>query len=419
MLFSTLADIPQILVRRATPALFAIIMGTGAISVLFTIFPYTHGSKPMITLSLIIFFSNLCLFVFFFALVIAKYVHYPQKWSSLLRNPVTSLYCGCFPMGATTLINIAVLVIHTRYHVGGKGFLYFLWSMWWLDVVISFVCCWVGLHFMFTYQKHSLQSMTAMWLLPVVTLIVASSTGGVMAQALQPYSTSYALTTIVVSVFMVAVGLSLALMILTIYLLRLITYGIPPGGTVLSVFLPLGPTSQSGYAVLLIGQAFGTLFPPISGDSQFLQNFNGNSAGVVLDIVCTCIAFVLWSLATMWIIYALLAIYSGLRSSKIVFRVNFWGLIFPNCVYATLTIQLANAFDSGTLRVWGSAYAVAVFLLWMLVALRSLWEMKTFIIHHHPNSGTMDEKIDEFEQQFDRRWIPSHDSARTSITEPP
>lgn len=182
----------------------------------------------------------------------------------------------------------------------------------------------------FTYQKHSLHSMTAMWLLPVVTLIVASSTGGVMAQALQQYSASCALKTLVVSVFMVTVGLSLALMILTIYLLRLITHGIPPGGTVLSVFLPLGPTGQSGYAVLLIGQGFSTLFPPMSGDSQFLQLSKGNSAGMVLDIVCTCIAFVLWSLATMWILYALLAIYSGLRSSKIVFRVNFWGLIFPN-----------------------------------------------------------------------------------------
>ncbi|PPR07411.1 hypothetical protein CVT26_013727 [Gymnopilus dilepis] len=416
MLLSAISDLPQILVRRATPALFAIIMGTGAISVLFTIFPYTHGSSPMITLSLIIFFTNLFLFTFFSVLVIAKYVHYPQKWSSLLKNPVTSLYCGCYPMGATTLINIAVEIIHARFHIGGKGFLYFLWAMWWLDVLVSFICCWVGLHFMFTYQKHSLQSMTAMWLLPVVTLIVASSTGGVMTQALQPYSASYALLTIVVSVFMVSVGLSLALMILTIYLLRLITYGIPPGGTVLSVFLPLGPTGQSGYAALLIGQGFGTLFPPISGDSQLLQTAGGNSAGIVLDIVCTCIAFILWSLATMWIIYALLAIYSGLRSSRIVFRVNFWGLIFPNGVYATLTIQLANAFDSAILRAWGSVYAVGVFILWVSVALRSLWEMKTFVLHHHPSSGIADEKIDEFEQQFERRWIPPQDRLETMST---
>lgn len=62
-------------------------------------------------------------------------------------------------MGATTLINVAVEVIHARYHVGGKGFLYFLWAMWWLDVVISFICCWVGLHFMYVLFYLSLSSL--------------------------------------------------------------------------------------------------------------------------------------------------------------------------------------------------------------------------------------------------------------------
>lgn len=169
--------------------------------------------------------------------------------------------------------------------------------------------------------------MNAMWLLPVVTLIVASSSGGVVANALQEYSPIHAFETVTLSVFLVTVGLSLALMILTIYLLRLITHGLPPGGTVLSVFLPLGPTGQSGYAVLLIGQNYRTLFPALS-----TAKFTGDtiSAGIVVDIVCTCLSFILWSLATMWILYALLAIYTALRKSTIPFRVSFWGLIFPN-----------------------------------------------------------------------------------------
>lgn len=298
----------------------------------------------MLVISLVIFFINLSLFILFFVLVAAKYLCYPDRWAHLIRNPIVSLYAGTFPMGATTLINVAVSVIHEKYQIGGKVFLYFLWATWWLDVLIACLCTWVGVHVMcvcpvlnhttdrslqrrFTHQKHSLETMTAMWLLPVVTLIVAASTGGILANSLEKYSPKIALDTVTVSTFLVTVGFTLAFMILTIYLLRLIIHGLPPGATVLSVFLPLGPTGQAGYAILLIGQSLSTLFPAISTAST---STSSEAAGTIINIVCTSIAFVLWSLATMWIIYAVLAIQSTLRKSIITFRISFWGLVFPN-----------------------------------------------------------------------------------------
>ena len=169
--------------------------------------------------------------------------------------------------------------------------------------------------------------MTTLWLLPVVTLIVASSSGGVLWPAIQVYSQLHALQTLAISVFMVTAGLTLALMILTIYLMRLILHGLPPGTAVLSVFLPLGPTGQSGYAILLIGQNITKLLPFPSQSYTFL---NSTSTGEVVEVVCICVSFLLWSLATMWILYALLAVYSGLRQSRIAFAVSFWGLVFPN-----------------------------------------------------------------------------------------
>ena len=82
--------------------------------------------------------------------------------------------------------------------------------------------------------------MTAVWLLPVVTLIVASSTGGLLAKALIPHSTKLALLTTTFSIVMVLIGLSFALMIITVYLLRLITYGTPDVALILSSFIVLG-----------------------------------------------------------------------------------------------------------------------------------------------------------------------------------
>ncbi|KAF8804691.1 C4-dicarboxylate transporter/malic acid transport protein [Phlegmacium glaucopus] len=352
-------------------------MGTGAISNLFFAFPFGTGAQPMIVISLIMFFLNLFLFCSFFIILGLKYICYPDRWSSMLRNPVDSLYAGCFPMGATTIISIAVDVINRRLNYGGKSFLYFIWAIWWLDVFASFACCWVGVHAMITRQEHSLDAMTTMWLLPVVTLIVGSSSGGILCRALQVHSQLHALQTLAVSVFMVTVGLALALMILTVYLLRLIIHGLPRGTTILSVFLPLGPTGQSGYAILLIGENSKKLLPFPSQSDDFL---NATSTGAIVEVMCICASFLLWSLATMWILYALLGVYSGLRQSRIAFRLSFWGLVFPNGVYANLSIQLGIIFDSKAFRVFGSFYAVCTLLIWLSVAIRSLLELKNFYL---------------------------------------
>ncbi|KAJ2922719.1 hypothetical protein H1R20_g14347, partial [Candolleomyces eurysporus] len=286
---------------KAHPALFAVIMGTGSVSNLLHVFPYGKGSNGLMIASLAFFFLNLILFCIFFFLALAKYVMHPDRWKAVIDSPVTSPYLGTFPMGLTTLLNVAVDVINIHFEFGGKGFLYFIWVVWWLDVIISALCCWVGVHAMMINQKHSLDTMSARWLLPVVTLIVASSSGGVLAPAIQKYSTYHCLITTVASVFLVAVGLTLALMVLTIYFARLIIHNIPPGHGVLSVFLPLGPTGQAGFAILLQGLTFKTILPySHSGSSEFLGS---STVGDFLYLACISIAFILWSLATMWMIF--------------------------------------------------------------------------------------------------------------------
>ena len=103
-------------------------------------------------ISLIVFFFNLFLFCSFFIILGLRYIYYPDRWSTLLQKP-TSLYTGYFPIGAATLINVAVMVINQQLNYGGKSFLYFIWAIWWLDVFLSFVCCWVGVHTMYVSAR--------------------------------------------------------------------------------------------------------------------------------------------------------------------------------------------------------------------------------------------------------------------------
>ncbi|KAI8972220.1 voltage-dependent anion channel [Trametes punicea] len=356
-------------IRHFTPAWFAAIMGTGSISILFNNSPYTKDSTAIVVLTYIFFFLNLALFIIFNALTIARYVIFPDIWPLMIHHPVQSLFIGTYPMGAATLLNIAVGFFYEKYGFGGKGFLYTMWGLWWLDVILSIGCAFELVHIMKTRHEHSLNRMTANWLLPVVTLIVISSTGGVLAAPLLEFSPSHSLLTLTVSLVLVSMGLGLAMMILTMYLLRLIIHGVPQSINILSVFIPLGPMGQGGYSILLLGQGFRAVLPLNYGDSHVLRQSN---VGDIIAVICLAAALVLWSLATMWMIYAVLAVIEVLQQTRIPFKQTFWGLIFPNGVYANLTIQLYRTIDAPFFRVWGAVYSIVTLILWTLVFLRTL-----------------------------------------------
>lgn len=116
-------------------------MGTGVVSIIFHSYPYGTPSNAMNILSLIFFFLDLILFVLFLSMSVARYALFPGSWRDMLRHPVQSLYLGCFPMGAATLINVGLGTVNQHFAVGDTKFLYALWAFWWLDSLVSFLCC--------------------------------------------------------------------------------------------------------------------------------------------------------------------------------------------------------------------------------------------------------------------------------------
>ncbi len=50
-------------------------------------------------------------------------------------------------------------------------------KLWYLDVLLAVLVAWIVPFCMFSRQQHTLPSMTAMWLLPIVAAEVAASSG--------------------------------------------------------------------------------------------------------------------------------------------------------------------------------------------------------------------------------------------------
>lgn len=78
----------------------------------------------------------------------------------MLQHPVQSLFLGTFPMGFSTIVNMFTLVCVPKW---GGITPQLAWAMWWIDVVVSLMCCF-GLPFQMYASRsidHFTQSLTS------------------------------------------------------------------------------------------------------------------------------------------------------------------------------------------------------------------------------------------------------------------
>lgn len=179
-----------------------------------------------------------------------------------------------------------------------------------------------------TRHHHAFSTISPLWLLPVVTLIVCSSTGQLIAAELMKTSPPHALLTMGMSMVMLFIGLTLAFMIMTLYISRIIIEGFPSIDLIISSFVLLGPCGQGAYSFLIAGQNFQNVLP-------WGGNVLGmNPTGQIINVVCLIAAFFVWCIGMWWLVMALLAIGNVLLNGhRIPFKLAFWGLVFPNVRY--------------------------------------------------------------------------------------
>ncbi|KAG9119780.1 Plasma membrane sulfite pump involved in sulfite metabolism [Ceratobasidium sp. 392] len=297
-----------------------------------------------------------------------RYIKYPETIRLMYVHPVQSLYLGCFTMGFATIIN-ASLNVHQGYGLGGRPLLYCLWALWWFDSALSLMIYFLMLYTMITRHNHSIKALSAVWLLPAVTPIVPATTGALLARAILPYSVHHGTITLFFSGGLLFLGLGLTFMILPLYMLRLITEGLPPNTLITSKFIPVGPCGQAGAAFVIIGQVIADMAERQTNKQGLLS---ASQPWLLLGVFC---GFFLWTFGIWWILLSVVAIFETFKSNRPKFAVGFWGMVFPLGVYTFLTLQLALVFDSTFFRVVGTILTVGVFALWSTLAVTTVFEI--------------------------------------------
>jgi len=289
-------------------------------------------------------------------------------------------------MGLATIVNMVVFVCVPAW---GPWAIQFAWALWWIDVVISVSVCfylpWVIMH----VHKTELSTMTAAWLLPIVSTIVAAASGGIVAEVLP--NPQHALWTLTISYILWGTGVPLAMAVLVIYFQRLTVHKLPPREVIVSVFLPLGPLGQGGFGIMQLGKVAMQLFP-ITGT---LGNTKTNS-GNILYVIGWLIAIIMWGFGLVWLFFAL----ASISRSKFPFNMGWWGFTFPLGVFTTSTATFGKEMPSVFFDVLGTILSVAVTLLWIMVAVGTLKKAFTGEIFFAPCLKDLEGKEKQAAEHF-------------------
>lgn len=98
-------------------------------------------------------------------------------------------------------------------------------------------------------RRHDLAEMTALYLIPIVAIVIAATSGALVASTLK--QENHKLWTLIISYVFWGIGTPLSWMILTLYFLRMTTHQPLQREVIVSLLLPIGPLGLSGFSYVV------------------------------------------------------------------------------------------------------------------------------------------------------------------------
>lgn len=345
---------PREAIRQFTPNWFAATMGTGILALALGQLPFAAQWPKALGEAL--WFFNIVLFCLFTLMYASRWVLFFDEAKQIFGHSTVSMFFGTIPMGLATIINGFLLYGLPRW---GDGVVALAEVLWWIDVAMALACGVLIPYMMFTRQQHSIDQMTAVWLLPVVAAEVAAASGGLLAPHLADASAQF--TMLITSYVLWAYSVPVALSILVILLLRMALHKLPHESMAASSWLSLGPIGTGALGMLVLGN-----------DAPAIFAAHGMaSIGVVAEGIGLIGGVLFWGLGLWWMVLALLITGRYFREG-IPFNLGWWGFTFPLGVYAVTTLKLGAMLHLTFFSFFGVTLVLMLTVMWMIVAAKTL-----------------------------------------------
>ena len=284
-----------------------------------------------------------------------RWIIYPTEAKQIFSHASMSLFLGAIPMALATIING---YLKFGIHLYGDWVVPFAQLLWYIDVLLAVSIAWIVPFYMYNRQQHELQSMTAVWLLPIVACEVAAATGGLLLPHIAVGQ--QALGILLGGYVLWGISVLPAFAILTILMLRLALHKLPSKELAISSWLALGPIGTGALALLILGAQAPQVLAVI--DQQSLGLFC-QQAGIVVSLIL--MGFGLWWLG--------IAVLTTLKHAKtaLPFNLGWWGLTFPLGVFTLAVLNLAQQLHVSFIQSIGYALAVILIMLWLVVVTKT------------------------------------------------
>ena len=341
------------LIRHFTRNWFTVTMGTGVVALILPELPFAHSL--MAHLAVLLWQFNIALFLMFSLLYVLRWIIYPTEAKQIFSHASMSLFLGAIPMALATIING---YLKFGIHLYGDWVVPFAQLLWYIDVLLAVSIAWIVPFYMYNRQQHELQSMTAVWLLPIVACEVAAATGGLLLPHIAVGQ--QALGILLGGYVLWGISVLPAFAILTILMLRLALHKLPSKELAISSWLALGPIGTGALALLILGAQAPQVLAVI--DQQSLGLFC-QQAGIVVSLIL--MGFGLW-----WLGIALLTTLKHAKTA-LPFNLGWWGLTFPLGVFTLAVLNLAQQLHVSFIQSIGYALAVILIMLWLVVVTKT------------------------------------------------
>ena len=343
---------PVDLVRQFTPNWFTATMGTGILAL-----ALNQLGLPMLhPVAVGLWLLDVLLFVAFSGLYLARWVFFFDGARRIFGHSVMSMFFGAIPMGLATIINGFIAFGPP---VLGAAAIRIAHGLWWVDVVLALASGLLVPFLMFTRQEHSVEKMTAVWLLPIVAAEVAAASGAQLIPHMVDHQAAFRL--LILNYALWAFSVPLALSVLVVLVLRMILHNLPQKDMAASSWLALGPIGTGALGLLLLGKDAPLTCAAVG--MPFLGEV-AQAAGVIGGAI-------LWGYGAWWLLLAAIVTARYLREG-IPFNIGWWGFIFPLGVYAVSTLTLGRETGIALFDQIGVALVALLSLLWCVVMLRTL-----------------------------------------------
>jgi tellurite resistance protein TehA-like permease len=210
------------------------------------------------------------------------------------------------------------------------------YGLWWLNVVIAFVACFVIPYLVLGVQFPTLKQVSPAMLLPMVAGITIAAGGATLASS-DGLSVDQRLPIAMVSYLFLGAAVPLSLSLSSVYIVSLLGMKQRTREQAYREMILCGPWGQGSYALQALGQFLRHNQSTIS--KYFISSPDALSGEVIgaLGSASTLLGFVFWGQGFFWWLFAVFSIVRSWCSKPLnergicerIFNLSAWSTVFP------------------------------------------------------------------------------------------